>query len=163
VPATGATATTELQSFPSVTKATPLPSAKERLIEFVGVTLAKNGDAASFAVEAEVFLKGAGTCIPSAAQCQLFNLKEGQSERLEYFTSTGALVTYELRLVSIATNTASSAALRNLAGGSHAAPRGLLGPNGTLSGAGLRVSTAAGELVLAPRGAFGAGAHRHSR
>jgi hypothetical protein len=161
LPATGATVTSELQSFPSVTKATALPSAKERVIEFIGVTVAKAGDTASFAVDAEVILKGAGTCEPSVAQCQLFNLKEGQSEQLEYFTSSGALVTYELRLVSIATNAATSAALHKVARASHAAPHGLLGPDGTLRG-GLRLSTPAGELVLAPRGAFGGGGHPHS-
>jgi hypothetical protein len=159
LPPAGTGITPELKSYPSVTKATPLPSAKERLIEFIGVTVTHGGSSASFAIDSELILKGNGSCLPSPARCQVIDLKEGGSEQLEYFSATGSLVSYELRVIAIATSTASSAALRDVFRAEHKAVRGLLGRQGALTLAGLRYAASAGVLVFVPHGAFGARAH----
>ncbi len=111
VPTGGGTPATELGSYPSVSKATPLPSAKERLIEFSGVSVTKTAVGARFTIDSELILKGAGTCVPSVTQCHALDLQEGKSEVFEAFSPSGALVAYELRLVAIATNSAKTASV----------------------------------------------------
>lgn len=79
---------------------TPLPSTKQPLLVFRGVTA--GGKAATFTVVGEAILNGNGACLPSAFQCHALDLKPGQSEQLEYLPPGGtAVVSYELRVVAI--------------------------------------------------------------
>lgn len=166
LPPAGSGESPALKPYASITKATPLPSAKERLIEFVGVTVTHSGTSASFAVDGEVILHGEAACLPSPTQCEVIDLKQGKSEHLEYLTSAGTLVTDELKVVSIASNKATTASLHGaLSAQARLAPE-LLGEGGALRAAGLRFGANVGVLVFAGHSAFGAhasSAHRLGR
>jgi hypothetical protein len=85
-----------------------LPSKKQPLIEFAGVS--SNGKQVSFKLLAELILRGSGSCMPSASQCQSIELSQGQSEELEFIPpGGGSAVVYELTVVSIAKANASAA------------------------------------------------------
>ena len=136
----------ELPSYENLTKPRPLPNSKEALIEFLGVTVSHKGTqySAAFALEGEVILHGTGTCRPSAAQCKVLDIKEKETEQLEYLTSTGELATWELRVVSITSSKASSAAVGSmLHAQAHTAKRDApLGGAHVLNDAGMRYSRA---------------------
>jgi hypothetical protein len=166
LPAAGSSEAAALKSYVGLTKATPLPSAKERLIEFVGVTVTHNGTSAAFAVDGEVILHGSGACLPSATQCQVIDVQQGKTEKLEYLTAAGLLVTDELRVVSIASNKASTASLRSAQRTQARLAPALLGEGGALRAAGLRFGAGVGVLVFAGHSAFGAhasAAHHRGR
>ncbi|HEX3511135.1 MAG TPA: hypothetical protein VHT27_08565 [Solirubrobacteraceae bacterium] len=159
VPPGTAPGTAQLTPYAAVTRATPLPSSRERLIEFVGVTVTHTGVSASFAVDAEVILRGAANCLPSASQCQVLDLKEGRSEELEYLAPDGAITTYELRLLSIASHKASAATVSSVLRAQKKISSGLMAGGGALRAAGLRFSSLAGVIVFAPHPAKAARAH----
>jgi hypothetical protein len=147
----------QLTPFENLKLLTPLPSAQLPLIVFRGVTL--GGKSASFTVVGEVILHGNATCLPSTSQCQEINLKTGQIEQLEYLSASGQVVTYELRIVGIASTKASSAALLRI-------QHGVSKPGGdVLLGAGLvaipelRYSSVPGVLVYLGHPAHSARAH----
>jgi hypothetical protein len=151
------TPTPQLQPYVGLTKATPLPSAKHKIVEYIGVTVSSHGKSATFALGGEVILHGSATCLPSPTQCNLIDLKEGHSEQLEVVGPTGALEAWELKVVSIASAKASSAAVARVLQAQAGVAR-TLGP-GTLSAAGIRFSRQAGLLVFGTRHAFGGGGH----
>jgi len=165
LPSGTAPANAVLQSYLDLSKATPLPSAKEKLIEFLGVTVAGSSRSASFAIDAELLPSptGAASCLPSTAQCKVIDLKEGKTEQLLYLAPNGTSVTYELRVVSIVSSTASSASVNSVLRAQSDAAGRLLG-GGPLSLAGLHYSSLAGVLVFG--GAHASSAHaaaRHQR
>lgn len=154
----------ELPSYENLTKPTPLPNSKEALVELLGVTVSHVGSqySAAFALEGEVILHGTGTCRPSAAQCKVLEVKEKETEQLEYLTATGELATWELRVVSISSSKASSAAAHSAAHHQAHVARAPLGGVHVLGDAGLRYSAQSGLIVLAGHPAFGhAASHRH--
>jgi len=166
LPSGTAPADAVLQSYLDLSKATPLPSAKEKLIEFLGVTVSGSSRSASFAIDAELLPSptGAASCLPSTAQCKVIDLKEGKTEQLLYLAPNGTSVTYELRVVSIVSSTASSASVNSVLHAQSAAAGRLLGGGGPLSLAGLHYSSLAGVLVFG--GAHASSAHaaaRHQR
>ena len=146
-----------LTPYAKVKLLTPLPSAKQPLVIFRGVTV--GGKSAAFTLVGEVIIHGNATCLPSTTQCALILLKPGQAEKLEYLTPEGQLVTYELRVASIAQAKSSSASLKRATASESKAGRALLGPAGMRALGGLRYSQAAGVLVFPRRGASAAGAH----
>jgi hypothetical protein len=93
----------------------PLPSGDQALIVFRGVTA--GGKSARFTLVGEAILRGEATCVPSAAQCQEIDMKPGQSEQLDYLPASGQPVTYELRVSSVTSKQATSAAVRGMLGG----------------------------------------------
>jgi hypothetical protein len=141
---------TQLPPFDSLKIFTALPSAKQPLIVFRGVT--SGGKSALFTIVGEAIIRGTATCLPNASQCQVIQLKPGQLEQLEYLAPTGQVTTYELRLVTIAstTTTASSASLKNAVTGDSKAVREMLGRAGLRALPGLRYSQGAGVLVAVP-------------
>ncbi len=145
-------ATTPLTSYENLKLLTPLPSAKQALIVFRGVTA--GGASATFTVVGEAILHGEAACLPSALQCEAIDLKPGQSEQLEYLPPAGQPVTYELKIVSIASGTASSAAVKNLLRGASKAGGALLSHDGLQAIPYLRHSSQAGVLVFAGHRAF---------
>jgi len=78
----------------------------------------------------------------------------GQTEQLEYLTPGGQAITYELRIVSISSKSASAASVKSLLGASSKAGRELLRREGLMALPGLRYSTEAGLLVLSGHSAF---------
>lgn len=163
----GATAqTAQLTPYENLKLLAPLPSVKQPLIIFRGVTA--GGKTAIFTLVSEAILHGNATCRPNASQCEAIDLLPGQAEQLEYISATGQPVTYELRIVSIVSANASSAAVKNVLGDESKAGRELLRHAGLDTVPGLRYSAQQGVLVFAGHRAFGAHAHaaahtRHRR
>jgi hypothetical protein len=161
VPATGTT----LTPYENLKLMTPLPSAGQALIVFRGVTA--GGKSATFTLVGEAILHGAGACLPSASQCEAIDLHPGQTEQLEYLSSSGQVTSYELKIVSITSEKASSAAFKDALHGVSKAGRELLSHDGLDAIPYLHLSATAGVLVFSGHGAFAARAHsakhyRHS-
>jgi hypothetical protein len=146
-----------LTPFENLPLLSPLPSASQSLIVFRGVTA--GGKAATFTLVSEAILHGNATCLPSASQCQAIDLAPGQTEQLEYISPTGEVTVYELRIVSIVSATASSAAVKNLLHRESKAGRELLRRSGLTQIPYLSNSSQAGVLVFAGHGARAARAH----
>ncbi len=142
----------QLTPYEDVARLTPLPSSKQPLLVFRGVTT--GGHSATFSVVGEVILHGKAICLPSASQCLAIELKPGQSEELEYASATGPVVTYELQLVSISASKASAARAARLFHVESKAGRELLLRTGLSALPGLSYSLQRGVLV---------GARRHRR
>ncbi len=140
--------TAQLTPYENVKLLTPLPSAKQALVVFRGVTA--KGNAATFSIVGEVILHGSGKCLPEPAQCQALDLKPGQTEQFEYTPPGGEPLLYELRVVSIAPAKASAAKAASLAAGVRAG-RELLRRAGLVALPFLRHSSQVGVLVFAPR------------
>jgi hypothetical protein len=140
---------------------TSLPSAKQPLIVFRGVTAA--GKSATFTVVGEAILRGAATCLPSPAQCQEINLKPGQVEQLEYLAPTGQAINYELRIVGIGSTKASSAQVMSIRRGQSNAGREVLRRAGLLAVPGLRYSSQFGVLAFLDQRALQARARAQAR
>ncbi|MHB8532607.1 MAG: hypothetical protein ACYDC2_07790, partial [Solirubrobacteraceae bacterium] len=140
---------------------TPLPSAKQPLIVFRGVTAF--GKSATFTIVGETILHGQGACLPSPSQCQALDLKAGQTEQLEYLQGNGETTVYELRIASIEKATASTASVkRGKAWDFSREGAEVLRKNGLQALPDLRYSAQPGLLVYVPpqsSRARGAGAH----
>jgi hypothetical protein len=158
----GATAqTVQLTPYENLQLLAPLPSAKQPLIVFRGVTA--GGKTAIFTLVSEAILHGNATCRPNASQCEAIDLQPGQSEDLEYISTTGQPVTYELRIVSIVSGEATSAAVKSMLRNESKAGRELLSHAGLDAVPGLRYSARAGVLVFAGHPLFGTHAHAAAR
>jgi hypothetical protein len=156
VPAGATPLTVQLTPYENLKLLTPLPS-NQPLIVYRGVT--SGGKSATFTLVGEAILHGEGTCLPSASQCQAVDLKAGQAEQLEYLQSDGQIVSYELRVVSIAAFKASAASLGNVLRGASKAGRAVLRRNGLMSLPFLRYSSQPGVLVFPAHQLSAAGAH----
>jgi hypothetical protein len=156
--------TVTLTPYENLKLQTPLPSAKQALIVFRGVTA--GAKSATFTLLGEAILHGNGACLPNASQCQAIDLKPGQVEQLEYLGSDGTVTTYELRVVSItavkAASASASASVASVKAGWAESKVGkeLLRHSGLLALPFLRYSSQPGVLVFAPHKA--SSAHRHS-
>jgi hypothetical protein len=124
----------QLQAYVGLSKPTPLPNAKTKLIEFLGVTA--SGKSASFSLAGEAILHGQAACLPSSTQCSVLDLKEGNSEQLEFVSPAGQVVVYELKVVGITSGKASTAAVASvLRAQSKVSAEGVLGLSGMRFGA----------------------------
>lgn len=152
----------KLTPYENLKLQTPLPSAKQPLIVFRGVTAF--GKSATFTIVGETILHGQGACLPSSSQCQALDLKAGQTEQLEYLQPNGETTVYELRVVSIekAAASASASAKSASAWDFSRAGAALLRKSGLFDLPYLRYSSQPGLLVFAPpqgKRAKGAKAH----
>jgi hypothetical protein len=144
----------QLTPFENLKLLTPLPSAVQPLIIFRGVTI--GGKSATFTLVSEAILRGPGACLPSTTHCEAIDLRSGQAEELEYVSPTGQPVAYELRIVSIVSSKATSAAVKSIYRGESKVGRELLGHAGLEAIPDLRYSSQPGVLVFAGHGAFAA-------
>jgi hypothetical protein len=136
----------QLQPYENLKLLTPLPSSKEPLLVFRGVS--GGGTRATFTVAGETILHGNGKCLPSAFQCEALQLKAGQSEQVQYLPPGSQTVqSYELRLVSITPSEASAAKVASLWGGQSKAGMEVLRRSNLLAIPGLSMSSLAGVLV----------------
>ena len=143
LPAGATPQSAQLTPYENLKLLTPLPSAKQPLIVFRGVTA--GGKSATFTLVGEAILHGDAACLPSATQCEAIDLQAGQSEQLEYLPPGGQAVTYELRIVSIASSKASSAAVKSVLRGESKAGRELLRRAGLVAIPDLRYSSQRGR------------------
>jgi hypothetical protein len=159
---TGVTpAQAQLQTLNDVKLLTPLPSAQQPLIVFRGVTA--GGKSATFTIAGEEILHGEGNCLPSASQCEAIDLKAGQTEQLEYISVTGQALLDELRVVSIVSDKATSAAFTSILRSESVAGRKLLEHAGLIAIPDLHYSAQTGVLVFAGHPAFAARARAAAR
>jgi hypothetical protein len=89
----------QLVPYESLKRLTPLPDKEHALIVYSGVS--STGQAAVFTLLHEAIVKGGGTCLPSATQCEMIKLGVGKTEELQYLGNEGQAVTYLLQVVSI--------------------------------------------------------------
>jgi hypothetical protein len=156
-----------LTSYEDIRRQQPLPSATQPLIVFRGVVA--GGKSATFTLVGEAILRGSAACLPSASQCQAIDLKEGDTEELEYVPLGGTSITYELHVVKIEAIKAKAGAVGKAAkaasvaegiGGESKAGLQILREYGLMVVPGLRYSSDGSVLVF--RGAdhaFAARAH----
>ncbi len=154
-------ANASLTPFESLKLLSPLPSAQQSLLVFRGVTA--GGKSATFTLVSEAILHGSANCLPSASQCQAIDLAPGQTEQLEYIGPSGEVSLYELRIVSIVSAKASTAAVKNLLRSQSKAGSELLHEDGLTAIPDLHASSQAGVLVFASHGARAAHAHAAAR
>ena len=157
LPAGAAAGSAQLTPYENLKLLTPLPGAKQPLIVFRGVTA--GGKSATFTLVGEAILHGQAKCLPNAERCEAIDLRAGQSELLEYLPPEGQTVTYELKLVSIASGKASSAAVKSVLGDESKVGRELLIHAGLQAIPDLSYSSQAGVLVFTAHHAFAASAH----
>jgi hypothetical protein len=138
-----------LTSYAKLKRLTLLPSSKQPLVVFMGVTA--GGKSATFTIVGETIIKGSGACIPNASQCEAIDLKPGQAEQLEYLPPSGPAVIYELKVVKISRAKATTASARIALSGEAKAGRELLRRAGRLTVPGLRYSASKGVLVAVAR------------
>jgi hypothetical protein len=148
---------TPLTPYENLKLLTPLPSSTQALIVFRGVTA--GGKSATFTLVGEAILHGEGSCLPSATQCEAIDLQSGKAEQLEYLSSTGQVLSYELKVVSITSEKASTASVKYALHRESKAGRELLSHDGLMAIPYLHYSANAGVLVFAGHGAFAARAH----
>jgi hypothetical protein len=146
-----------LTPYESLKLLSPLPSAQQALLIFRGVTA--GGKSATFTLVSEAILHGNATCLPSPTQCEAIDLAPGQTEQLEYISSTGQVSLYELRIVSIVSAKATTAAVKNILRGESKAGRELLRRSGQTAIPYLKNSSQAGVLVFTAHAAHAARAH----
>jgi hypothetical protein len=146
----------QLPAFANLKRQQPLPSDSHALIVYRGVIA--GGKSATFTIVGEAILRGEATCLPSTAQCQAIELKQGQTEELEEAQLGSAPVVYELYLAGIKASKSSTTAKGASIGESKAGLH-LLRVAGLQALPGLRYSAAKGVLVFASHRAFSARAH----
>lgn len=151
------TATTPLTPYENLKVMTPLPSSTQPLIVFRGVTA--GGKSATFTLVGEAILHGEGACLPSATQCEAIDLRSGKVEQLDYLSPAGQTLSYELKVVSISSEKASTASVKHALDDESKAGRELLSHDGLLAIPYLHYAADAGVLVFAGHGAFAARAH----
>jgi hypothetical protein len=161
IPAGTLPQTAQLTPYESLKLLTPLPSAKQPLVVFRGVTSA--GKSATFTLVGEAILHGSAACLPSASQCQAIDLKPGQSEQLEYLAPSGGVLTYELRVVSIVASKATAIGAKSVLRGESKPGRELLRRAGLMAVPDLHYSSQIGVLVFAAHPAFAARARTAAR
>jgi hypothetical protein len=150
----------QLKTFDALKLQQPLPEAKNALVVFRGAMA--GGKSATFTLVGEAILRGEATCLPSTAQCQAIELKEGQTEELEETPVGGTPVVYELYLLGIKKNTSSTSTEGATVRESKAGLK-LLREAGLQALPGLRYSLAKGALVVTSHRAFAARAHAASQ
>ncbi len=146
VPPVGTPEAEALTPYENLKLLAPLPSAQQALVVFRGVT--SGGKSATFTVVSEAILRGQGKCLPSESQCAAIELKPGQSEQLEYLSSTGQPLLYDLQLVSITSSESSHASAESVLRGESKAGRELLEHEGLTALPGMRFSAERGVLVF---------------
>jgi len=149
-----------LTPFENIKLLSPLPSAQQPLLVFRGVTA--GGKSATFTLVSEAILHGKATCLPSPSQCEAIDLAPGETEQLEYIAPSGEVSIYELRIVSIVSAEATTAAVKNVLSGESKAGRELLRRSGLTSIPYLSNSSQVGVLVFSSHGAHAARAHAAS-
>jgi hypothetical protein len=155
-----------LTSYEDLKRQQPLPSATQPLIVFRGVVA--GGKSATFTLVGEAILRGTAACLPSASQCQAIDVKEGDTEELEYVPLGGTAITYELHVVKIeaikakagrAAKAAKAASVAHGSGGESKAGLQILREYGLIAVPRLRYSRDGSVLVFRGTGRAIARAH----
>jgi hypothetical protein len=85
-----------LREIANVPRLTPLPSADNPVVIFLGMRA--DEQTAVFMISSDVHAQGDGRCTPSKKHCDAIELQEGQTEILDVTGSDGSVTEYELDL-----------------------------------------------------------------
>jgi hypothetical protein len=134
-----------LRRLDDVPRLTPLPSAAEPIVVFLGMRADRQ--TAVFLVSTDVHAQGDGKCVPSRKTCEAIELTRGDVALLDFADADGSVTQYELDLVDVVVHQTTSKALasRSYARTSRAGAR-------LLEGA--RVRTSADVVVRRTRSPF---------
>ena len=99
----------DVQSVANPTRLSPLPSAADPEVVYLGVM--RGGKRAAFLVPRTAVGSGDGICRPSPSQCQVVELRVGDSEFLDIHSPTAGLIQYELDLTHISSHRTASRAV----------------------------------------------------
>lgn len=105
--------TPELKSYEGLKRLEPLPSSSDPLLVYTGVS--PSGKGAIFTLVHEAILTGFAACLPSPSQCQMIDMAAGETEQLNFLSSSGQTVFYQLKVLSITKSekSASTASVKN--------------------------------------------------
>jgi hypothetical protein len=100
----------KLTSYANLEVQAPLPSKQDVRVVFERVSA--SGTSAIFKLVQPPILHGQGQCFPNTSECEAVDLAVGQTEELEYVEASGQVAVYQLKVVSIAKNSASASTAR---------------------------------------------------
>jgi hypothetical protein len=103
----------DLKPYENLQPKQALPSKKQPLLRFKKVhVVSSNERSVQFEIVGDQppILRGQGACRPSSLDCQVLDLRVGQTEELEYLQPSGESVTYELEIAAIVFRTTIKAA-----------------------------------------------------
>jgi hypothetical protein len=101
---------TTLTPYESLKLLQPLPTKQDALVSFERVTA--SGSGAVFKLVVPPIVHGSGICLPSTSECEAVALEVGHAEELEYVDTSGQVLVYELKVVSITKRSAAASAAR---------------------------------------------------
>jgi len=121
-----------LRAIRDVPRLTPLPSATNPIVVFLGTR--RDRRTAVFLVSTDVHVQGLGQCVPSRSNCEAIELREGDTALLDFTEEDGTVEQYELDLdaVTLHETTSQAVAQRAYARTSRVG-RLLLGGSGRIS------------------------------
>jgi len=121
-----------LRAIRDVPRLTPLPSATNPIVVFLGTR--RDRRTAVFLVSTDVHVQGLGQCVPSRSNCEAIELQEGDTALLDFTEADGTVEQYELDLdaVTLHETTSQAVAQRAYARTSRVG-RLLLGGSGRIS------------------------------
>ncbi|HEX7291603.1 MAG TPA: hypothetical protein VF250_10805 [Conexibacter sp.] len=103
----------KLRKLDDVPRLTPLPSAAEPIVVFLGMRADRQ--TAVFLVSTDVHAQGEGRCVPSRKTCEAIVLKRGDVALLDFADADGSVTQYELDLVDVTVHETTSKALASRA------------------------------------------------
>lgn len=87
------------QTFTDVTTKQPLPSKSRAMVE--PLVVIGEAQRVAFLLTSEAILHGSARCWPNGGDCEVIELKAGESEELQYLQPSGSVVAYRLSVTSI--------------------------------------------------------------
>jgi hypothetical protein len=88
-----------LREIRGVPRLTPLPSAAQPIVIFMGMRA--DHETAVFMVSTDVHAQGQGRCVPSKKLCEAIELRRGQIALLDWAEPDGSVTQYELDLTDV--------------------------------------------------------------
>lgn len=88
-----------LRTIHDVPRLTPLPSAAQPIVIFMGMKA--DHETAVFMVSTDVHAQGEGTCVPSKKVCEAIELRRDQISLLDWAEPDGSVTQYELDLADV--------------------------------------------------------------
>lgn len=88
-----------LRALHDVPRLTPLPSAAQPIVIFMGMRA--DHETAVFMVSTDVHAQGEGRCVPSRKLCEAIELRRGEIALLDWAEPDGSVTQYELDLTDV--------------------------------------------------------------
>ncbi|HKG02497.1 MAG TPA: hypothetical protein VKB03_04900 [Conexibacter sp.] len=99
----------QLRAIRDVPRLTPLPSATNPIVVFLGTR--RDRRTAVFLVSTDVHVQGLGQCVPSRSNCEAIELRDGETAFLDFTAADGSVDQYELDLVRVTLHETTSEAV----------------------------------------------------